>query len=85
MQTESLQSPRTQPCALTGNQTVNVSENERQWSKLIGGALVLLGVRQGHLLGLLAVGAGAGFLYRGATGHCYLYESLDIDTTCENC
>lgn len=64
---------------------VNVGDNERLWSMALGGAMVLLGVSRGRLLGLLATAAGASMLYRGMTGHCQLYQALDVDTTCENC
>jgi uncharacterized membrane protein len=55
----------------------NVGERERAISMLMGGTLMALAMRQ-RSAGLAL--AGAGLLHRGATGHCYAYQALGIDT-----
>ncbi|NLO78717.1 MAG: DUF2892 domain-containing protein [Xanthomonadaceae bacterium] len=58
----------------------NVGDNERRLS-LLGGALAsILGLRRGGPLGMLMAGLGAVFMYRGATGHCALYQRLGRST-----
>lgn len=58
----------------------NVGDNERRLS-LAGGALAsLLGLRRGGLLGTLMAGLGAVLMYRGATGHCAMYQRLGRST-----
>jgi uncharacterized membrane protein len=55
---------------------VNVGNHERLASVLTGGSLVALGIARrgvpGTLLGLL----GGALVYRGATGHCDVYQAL---------
>lgn len=58
----------------------NVSDTERWASALGGSALVLLGLKRGSLMGLLAGLAGGSLVYRGWTGHCHMYEALGINT-----
>lgn len=59
----------------------NVNQSERSASLALGTG-VLLGTIFGHGFGrLIAFGAAAGLIYRGMTGHCPLYEKLDVDTT----
>jgi uncharacterized membrane protein len=43
----------------------------------------LLGLRQRSIPGLLYAAVGAGLVYRGATGHCPIYDALEIDTSDE--
>lgn len=59
---------------------VNVGVEERKLSLISGGALTLLGLVHGHWSGFLLMGAGAGLIYRGISGHCQLYQALHIDT-----
>lgn len=58
---------------------VNVGEAERWLSLIGGGTLALIGLRRSFGGLLLALGGGA-LIYRGFTGHCAVYESLDINT-----
>jgi uncharacterized membrane protein len=60
---------------------INVGRTERQVCALAGTGLVLLGLRQRSVPGMLFAAAGAGLVYRGASGHCPLYAALDIDTS----
>jgi len=58
---------------------MNLGLTERLASIMAGGALIGAGIfRQGPLRAAL-FGTGAGFLLRGATGHCPLYNLLGID------
>jgi uncharacterized membrane protein len=58
----------------------NVGRMERYLSLGIGAALALSGLSRGKMSGLLLLAGGGALLYRGATGHCYGYEALGIDT-----
>ena len=60
--------------------TPNVNNTERAVSAVAGGALIAYGLKQGGVIGTLSALAGGGLLYRGATGHCHLYDALGIDT-----
>lgn len=55
----------------------NVGQRERAISMVMGGTLMALAMRQ-RSAGLAL--ASAGLLHRGATGHCYAYQALGIDT-----
>jgi uncharacterized membrane protein len=59
---------------------INVGSLERKISFAAGAALALLGLSRRNLAGLGTAAMGAGLLYRGATGHCYTYQALGIDT-----
>jgi uncharacterized membrane protein len=59
---------------------VNVGEAERLASNVGGGLLVAAGLWKGGLGGLALAGLGGMFLYRGATGHCPLYQAIGADT-----
>jgi uncharacterized membrane protein len=58
----------------------NLGDFER-WASLIGGtALGALGVARGGFGGLAVAAVGGALVYRGATGHSYLYQALGIST-----
>jgi len=59
---------------------VNVGADERLFSKVVGGGLVLLGLEQRSFSGLVLAALGGAMLYRGITGNCQLYQALDINT-----
>ena len=60
---------------------VNVSHVERAASITLGTALVALALSRRQTTGALTVGLfGAYMAWRGATGHCLLYEALDTGT-----
>lgn len=64
-----------------GKQTsVNVGQAERLVSAAGGALLSLAGLRRGDPLGLAVAAAGAALVYRGLTGHCSVYQSLNINT-----
>jgi uncharacterized membrane protein len=56
---------------------VNVGQEERWLSMFGAGALVAAGLLRGSPIFLLM---GAGLAYRGATGHCPLYEATGLNT-----
>jgi uncharacterized membrane protein len=60
--------------------SVNVSENERWWSAIAGGALMAFGLTRLSLRGLALVALGGALAHRGVTGHCAGYEALGINT-----
>lgn len=70
--------------------SVNVGQVERWISLLGGGALVLSGVvlnirrRKPSGIGVTLAGIGAGFVYRGATGHSFIYQALGFGTASNN-
>src|SRR5688572_2426566 len=59
---------------------INVSETERVASMVGGGALALFGLSRASLGGLGLAALGGALLYRGATGHCDLYDMLGMST-----
>lgn len=69
---------RTQCC------TTNVGDSERIISAIAGGALLLHGLTTRSLRGFLTTLVGGGLLYRGISGHCQLYQALDISTAKES-
>lgn len=61
------------------DETSSVTDTER-WGTLIGGgALVLLGLRQGSLRGALTALAGGGLIYRGVTAQTGIQETLGMN------
>ncbi len=61
------------------SETSTVSDAER-WGTLIGGgALVLLGLRQGSLRGALTALAGGGLIYRGVTAQTGVQDALGMN------
>ncbi len=60
--------------------SINVGDKERLFSILGGGALGLFGLSRFSLGGLALAAVGGSLVYRGMSGHCSLYQSLDIST-----
>lgn len=58
----------------------NIGEIERVVSSILGGTMLLGGLAKRSLPGFAIAATGAALLYRGATGHCTVYESLGLDT-----
>lgn len=59
---------------------INVGEKERLLSMLGGGTLGLIGLSRFSLGGLALAAVGGALVYRGMTGHCSLYQALDVTT-----
>lgn len=66
---------------------VNVGQTER-WASVLGGAalaaLALRGGRRSKGIAGLAALAGLPLIWRGATGHCAVYQKMGIDRTTES-
>lgn len=58
---------------------INVGRVERWLSMVAGGALAAYGLKRRQVPGGTAAIAGAALLYRGATGHCDLYQAFGIN------
>jgi uncharacterized membrane protein len=59
---------------------INIGRAERLVSGISGGALVVTGLKKGGWPGLSLLLLGGGLLHRGLTGHCYLYDTLRMNT-----
>lgn len=59
----------------------NVSTTERIVSVASGVVLAGLGLRRQDLTGGVIAAVGSALAYRGATGHCHLYDALGLDTS----
>ena len=58
---------------------MNVGRTERWLSMLAGGALAALALKRRSSPGSAVALAGAALLFRGATGHCNVYDALGIN------
>ena len=59
----------------------NVGEHEKTLSIIGGSVLAAVALtRLNRLSGLALLAMGAGLVYRGATGHCGVYDKLNINT-----
>lgn len=75
------QTPLTDGGESTGRgMSVNIGEVERWASAIGGGALAIYGATRGSLGGIAIALVGAALVHRGATGHCNLYEAMNINT-----
>ena len=62
----------------------NVNDPERWISVIAGSALAAYGLKMRSLPGLVLSGVGGMLVWRGATGHCMVYEALGISSAEEN-
>jgi uncharacterized membrane protein len=65
--------------AMKSRERVNLGKVERWLSMVAGGALAAYAFRRREVPGGAAAIAGAALLYRGATGHCDVYQALGIN------
>lgn len=63
------------------NLKTNVGANERIASTVAGGALIAYGLVRRDKIGAILSLLGGGLAFRGATGHCSVYDALDVDTS----
>ena len=61
------------------NTNTNVGDAERVVSAVGGGALLAYGLKRGDALGIALAVLGGGLALRGATGHCQVYDVMDVD------
>lgn len=59
---------------------VNVSNPERWLSVIAGAAFAAYGLTRRSVTGLVLAGIGGGLVWRGATGHCAVYDALGRST-----
>lgn len=72
---------RSERTALSGDgPATNVAQSERVVSLAAGAILAGLGLARRDWTGLLIAAVGGALAHRGATGHCYAYESVGVDT-----
>ena len=64
-----------------GSDDVNVGQTERWASALVGGGLALYGLMRRTWGGVVLALVGGTLIYRGSTGHCYMYDALGVNTT----
>ena len=65
--------------AMNYHERVNVGRVERWLSMVAGGALAAYALKRREKPGGAAAIAGAALLYRGATGHCDVYQALGVN------
>src|SRR4051812_13238201 len=73
-------SGRALPSQLTGKEILKVGSSERLISLFSGGVMAAYGLSRGGISGLLLAGTGVALAYRGATGHCHVYQSLGFSS-----
>ena len=59
----------------------NINDTERLASVVGGGTLLAWGLARRNWDGLLMAAIGGGLVYRGATGHCDVYQALGVNTS----
>src|SRR5438270_12425961 len=74
------EAPARSPAPAGRRTLVNVGDTERWLSAAGGAALGLFGLTRGSLGGLALAAAGGSLVYRGLSGHCSLYQALDVST-----
>lgn len=66
--------------SIAARRPVNVGPVERIMSAAAGALLAKHGLKQRSLAGWFAAAAGGALAYRGASGHCHVYEALGVNT-----
>jgi uncharacterized membrane protein len=66
------------------HETKNVGEPERWISVVAGSALAAYGLKMRSLGGLVLSAVGGALVWRGATGHCMVYEAMGITSADES-
>ncbi len=61
----------------------NVSNPERWLSVVAGSAVAAYGLTRRSISGLVLAGLGGALMWRGASGHCPLYEAMGVSTADE--
>lgn len=62
----------------------NVADPERWLSVVAGSAVAAYGLTRRSVPGIVIAALGGALVWRGATGHCMVYESLGVSTAPEN-
>ena len=61
----------------------NVANGERWLSVIAGSALSAYGLKRRSIAGLVLSGIGGALVWRGASGHCPVYETLGVSTAAD--
>lgn len=59
---------------------ININSGERLASGVSGGLLAIVGLKKGGWSGVSLMLLGGGLLYRGLSGHSYVYDGLKVNT-----
>src|SRR3954468_2846830 len=62
----------------------NVNSRERWLSVVIGSAVAAYGLSRRSIAGITVAGVGAALVWRGASGHCAVYNALGITSVAES-
>ena len=62
----------------------NLNDPERWVSVIFGSALAAYGLKKRSLAGMVLAAVGGALVWRGATGHCMVYESLGVSSADED-
>ena len=62
---------------------VNVGDTER-WLSILGGGILALYLLRRSLGTIVLLGGAGALLYRGLTGYCALYQTMDISTASQD-
>lgn len=73
-------SERQQESTAHRNANQNVGPSERKLSVTAGAILAGIGLVRGGSSGLAMLGMGGALVYRGATGHCSVYQAVGVNT-----
>jgi uncharacterized membrane protein len=63
---------------------INVGDAERKVSIAAGSLLAVIGLSRRSIPGMALAALGGGLIYRGAQGHCPLYQALNTSTASES-
>jgi uncharacterized membrane protein len=66
------------------HQEKNVNDPERWVSVIAGSALAAYGLRMRSIPGIVLAALGGSLVWRGATGHCMVYEAMGITSVAED-
>jgi uncharacterized membrane protein len=80
LQQAGVTSGQEQSGSTNGSDDVNVGQTERWASALVGGGLALYGLTRRTWGGVVLALVGGTLIYRGSTGHCYMYDALGVNT-----
>jgi len=67
----------------TSQMTVNIGQAERYCSATFGGLFVLKGLKHLSIPGLALAAFGSWLLHRAVSGHCEVYEWMNVSSTAE--